>query len=78
MKRSYLVVVLLFAALLALGQGATTHVRGVRPELASKYEPQAGKFECLDGSKTIDFARVNDDWCDCPDGSDEPGASLLS
>ncbi|XP_043942798.1 glucosidase 2 subunit beta-like [Protopterus annectens] len=32
-------------------------------------------FMCLDRSKTISFDRVNDDYCDCGDGSDEPGTS---
>jgi len=40
----------------------------------SFYDP--GKdFQCLDGSATIPFMLVNDDYCDCDDGSDEPGTN---
>jgi hypothetical protein len=61
----------------AIGASAAPgHVRGVRPDLASKYEPgPGGKWSCLDGSRELDFTQVNDDFCHCPDGSDEPGAA---
>ncbi|VDK37171.1 unnamed protein product [Dibothriocephalus latus] len=32
-------------------------------------------FTCLDKSATHPWSRVNDDYCDCRDGSDEPGTS---
>ncbi|VDM22913.1 unnamed protein product [Hydatigera taeniaeformis] len=38
------------------------------------YEPFK-PFTCLDKSATIPWDRVNDDYCDCLDGSDEPGTS---
>ncbi|ORZ03862.1 glucosidase II beta subunit-like-domain-containing protein [Syncephalastrum racemosum] len=53
--------------------------RGVAPEQHSLYASNkfksSGQWTCLDGSKTIPYAAVNDDYCDCPDGSDEPGTS---
>ncbi|KAI8473523.1 MAG: glucosidase II beta subunit-like-domain-containing protein [Monoraphidium minutum] len=64
-------------AVIGSAQGAA-HIRGVQPEQASKYEPVDGKWTCLDGSKTLDFERVNDAYCDCPDGSDEPGTSACA
>ncbi|KAF8211567.1 glucosidase II beta subunit-like-domain-containing protein [Mycena galopus ATCC 62051] len=49
---------------------------GVPPALLSKYSPpKSGLWKCLDGSKEIPWDFVNDDACDCPDGSDEPGTS---
>ncbi|KAK2462316.1 hypothetical protein APHAL10511_005622 [Amanita phalloides] len=49
---------------------------GVHPDNLSKYVPlKSGTWRCLDGSKEIDWVAVNDDYCDCPDGSDEPGTS---
>ena len=53
---------------------------GVSPELSARYVPSkkgsAEVWQCLDGSKSIDWSAVNDDYCDCSDGSDEPGTLL--
>uniref|UniRef100_A0A3B3ZCH4 Glucosidase 2 subunit beta n=1 Tax=Periophthalmus magnuspinnatus TaxID=409849 RepID=A0A3B3ZCH4_9GOBI len=44
--------------------------RGV--PLSRPFYEEGKPFTCLDGSRTIPFNRVNDDYCDCQDGSDEP------
>ncbi|KAF2019703.1 glucosidase 2 subunit beta precursor [Aaosphaeria arxii CBS 175.79] len=52
--------------------------RGVGPEFAKFYK-DAETFTCISNpSIKIPIARVNDDFCDCPDGSDEPGTSACS
>ncbi|KAF8065786.1 glucosidase 2 subunit beta [Scenedesmus sp. PABB004] len=65
----------LAAAGAARGAAASSLIRGVRPEQVEKYQPVDGRFACFDGSRSIDFGAVNDNFCDCPDGSDEPGTS---
>ena len=59
------------SALLQSGAGAS--IRGAPPSLHSAYDTTSDTFRCLDGSRTLPRVRVNDDYCDCGDGSDEPG-----
>ncbi|KAM6996621.1 glucosidase 2 subunit beta [Passerculus sandwichensis] len=63
--------------LLPLALGGTPEVtvprpRGVALSQLPFYDP-SGPFRCLDGSGSVAFSWVNDDYCDCRDGSDEPG-----
>ncbi|XP_063787295.1 glucosidase 2 subunit beta [Pseudophryne corroboree] len=51
--------------------------RGVSLSNRSFYD-EAKPFTCLDGSQTIPYDRVNDDYCDCADGTDEPGTAACS
>ncbi|KAK0644592.1 glucosidase II beta subunit-like protein-domain-containing protein [Cercophora newfieldiana] len=52
--------------------------RGVGPEFVKFYESKTS-FACISNpSITIDSSRVNDNSCDCPDGSDEPGTAACS
>ncbi|XP_071454296.1 glucosidase 2 subunit beta isoform X2 [Hetaerina americana] len=48
--------------------------RGVSVAKAGLYSPSSD-FTCFDGSTVVSFLRVNDDYCDCKDGSDEPGTA---
>jgi len=73
---------LLFSTLVISGAslldaGHKLSVKGVQPELAAKYSSTRGSFDCFSGGPSITFDRVNDDFCDCIDGSDEPGIASL-
>uniref|UniRef100_A0A673C3V9 Glucosidase 2 subunit beta n=1 Tax=Sphaeramia orbicularis TaxID=375764 RepID=A0A673C3V9_9TELE len=62
--------------LLSLGVSAVEVQRPRGVPLSKRQFYEEGKpFTCLDGSRTIPFDRVNDDYCDCQDGSDEPGTA---
>lgn len=72
-------VILLSGAASFLASGALgAPVVGVPASLASAYAGDSGQFSCLDGSRRIPLAAVNDDYCDCTDGSDEPGTSACA
>ncbi|KAL4218365.1 hypothetical protein ACF0H5_023102 [Mactra antiquata] len=50
--------------------------RGVHVSMSEMYLPDSrGKFKCHNSKIHIPFVAVNDDYCDCPDSSDEPGTS---
>lgn len=50
---------------------------GVSPDMESLYKPDSnGNWHCLlDPSHIIKFDQINNNFCDCPDGSDEPGTN---
>ncbi|KAG5980722.1 hypothetical protein E4U55_003723 [Claviceps digitariae] len=52
--------------------------RGVGPEYVAHYQGKT-EFTCIsDSSIKLSFDRVNDNTCDCPDGSDEPGTAACA
>ncbi len=71
----------------AVGTGTTTEMPassikpyqwGVHPANIESYS-SSEVFICIKSPEvTIPFSAVNDDYCDCPDGSDEPGTSACS
>uniref|UniRef100_A0A673GY02 Glucosidase 2 subunit beta n=1 Tax=Sinocyclocheilus rhinocerous TaxID=307959 RepID=A0A673GY02_9TELE len=68
---------LLLTLVFAVSLGTPVEIqrpRGV-PLTKKPFYEENKPFTCLDGSRTIPFDRVNDDYCDCKDGSDEPGTA---
>ncbi|KAK4608179.1 hypothetical protein RGQ29_001829 [Quercus rubra] len=48
---------------------------GIAPEDEKYYKTSSDWIKCKDGSKKFSKTQLNDDFCDCPDGTDEPGTS---
>ncbi|XP_050367294.1 glucosidase 2 subunit beta [Argentina anserina] len=48
---------------------------GIAPQDEKYYKSSSEVIKCKDGSKQFSRAQLNDDFCDCPDGTDEPGTS---
>ena len=80
-------VMALCVAVLFLLAPAAAVPRGVPPTLADQYPvhdlglpgPATRSFQCLSAPHlTLSAHRVNDEYCDCVDGSDEPGTSACS
>ncbi|XEV04513.1 hypothetical protein FSHL1_009800 [Fusarium sambucinum] len=52
--------------------------RGVGPEFVSHYEGKE-EFSCIaNAAIKLSLDRINDNTCDCPDGSDEPGTAACA
>ncbi|GMH32233.1 hypothetical protein BSKO_00067 [Bryopsis sp. KO-2023] len=73
MVRGFLVLAL--AAFVQWSGVSGSNIRGLAPDLRQKYSNSKGEFACFDGVGVVPFDAVNDDYCDCQDGSDEPGTS---
>ncbi|XP_021279250.1 glucosidase 2 subunit beta-like [Herrania umbratica] len=48
---------------------------GISPQDEKYYKSSSDTIKCKDGSKKFSKSQLNDDFCDCPDGTDEPGTS---
>lgn len=68
---------MLVSLLPLLAIAAAETVRGVSPQNQHLYAPQEGNtWRCLlDPSIVLSYDQINDDYCECPDGSDEPGTA---
>lgn len=52
--------------------------RGVGPEFAKFYKSESS-FSCIfNPSISLKLSQINDDFCDCPDASDEPGTAACT
>ena len=77
------VVILMMATIFAVNGSLTPKERttyGVPSDLLDKYTQTSEnqKFKCLKSNEEIPFSSVNDNYCDCADGSDEPATSACS
>ncbi|CZS89948.1 hypothetical protein WAI453_002930 [Rhynchosporium graminicola] len=61
-----------------LAAESSARPRGVSPEFAKFYK-STEPFTCISNpSIKLSSSQINDEYCDCPDGSDEPGTAACS
>ncbi|KAI8526434.1 hypothetical protein RHMOL_Rhmol13G0307300 [Rhododendron molle] len=68
----------IWAALIARSASVPSiDLLGIPPQDESYFKAlsSSGAIKCKDGSKKFTKSQLNDDFCDCPDGTDEPGTS---
>ncbi|KAG0537300.1 hypothetical protein BDA96_03G137300 [Sorghum bicolor] len=71
--RLLLVGALLLCAAAAVESKPPLDTLGIPPQDEAYY--RGGVIKCRDGSGRFSQDQLNDDFCDCPDGTDEPGTS---
>ncbi|CAO2192917.1 unnamed protein product [Urochloa humidicola] len=71
--RLLLVAALVLCASAAAASKLPLDTLGIPPQDEAYYK--GGVIKCRDGSGRFSRDQLNDDFCDCPDGTDEPGTS---
>jgi protein kinase C substrate 80K-H len=71
-----MVCLVLLASMYAPPAATLAPTSGAHPDQHALYA--GSEFSCADGGAMITINRVNDDYCDCDDGSDEPGTSACA
>ncbi|KAJ0266965.1 Glucosidase 2 subunit beta [Hirschfeldia incana] len=69
-----LLLLLASSAIRSSSSPVTDPFLGISPQ-DEKYYKSSSEIKCKDGSKRFTRAQLNDDFCDCADGTDEPGTS---
>ncbi|KAK6436809.1 hypothetical protein LTR95_006999 [Oleoguttula sp. CCFEE 5521] len=76
--RSFVALLYLEYAAIAYAATDSSRPRGVSPDFAKFYKDPKS-FTCISNpSIHLSTSQINDDYCDCPDGSDEPGTAACS
>ncbi|KAF6834581.1 glucosidase 2 subunit beta precursor [Colletotrichum plurivorum] len=78
MRQSYSLVLLGTLVSAAAPVSATSLPRGVGPEFAKFFQSKES-FSCISNPEVkLSLKQINDNTCDCPDGSDEPGTAACA
>ncbi|XP_050220806.1 glucosidase 2 subunit beta-like isoform X2 [Mercurialis annua] len=60
-------------SLIKSSSSSSVSLLGIPPQDEDYFKKET--INCENGSKKFTIAQLNDDFCDCPDGTDEPGTS---